>query len=508
MVGGEPGAGGAGGGGLEAALLLHAGGEVGGGVVEFPEDEPGVDLLAVGGGGGKAGSEGVAVEFEARGRGEDFGGRQGLPAPGDVREDGVYAVGGQEAGGGGPVAGDESGTVVVPDADDFAGSRREGRGVGPEEEVALAAGQEPGVLGAASGEGGGNLRGEAFGLREEGVYGGRIAGSGGGGADSGDGGGEGEPVVDVAGFGLGAAGGGNPEFGGVAAAEMAQKVALGGPVVGHEDVGHPEAFGREEDGRLGLGGASGVEPAGCDEGGRGDGGDGEEVGGLLADALGEAAGGGVGEGDGAPAVGAVGLDILAEAQVHGGGQAGGGAIKNAELASAPEEGAQDGQFAGGRLGVVGEEGEAGGAEAGGHDLVVGGEAVFDAGFEEQAAGAVGGLGRDGAFGGVGAGSGTGHHDERAIAQRGEAPHDEVGGRLPGAAPGGEAEAVDAVPAGGLVLGGEVALVEDEGLESGGAEGLVGDVPAVAALEVEAHGADGVGAGAEDGQLESDGVREV
>ena len=134
--------------------------------------------------------------------------------------------------------------------------------------------------------------------------------------------------------------------------------------------------------------------------------------------------------------------------------------------------------------------------------------MAEAGFDQQAADARGGFFGDGAGPGVGARRRAAHDDEGRAFDRGEAAEDQRGIHRVGAFPRREADAVDALPAGRLPFGREVALVEDEGVQRRATEGLVGDVPARAALEVQPQRAHGVGRGTGDVQLEGDGGGEI
>ena len=508
VVGAEPRARGAGVGHLQAAFFLHARHELGRCAVEFAQHHPDMVLEALGMRGGEAGGDLVAVEPQGGGRGQELGGIVRAAAPDDVREDGGDAVGGEEIRGERPVAGNVAGAVVVPDADEFAGARRLDGGVGAQQELALAPGQQQGLLGLAAGEGGLDLRGEHGGLVEQGAD---VAGPRGERQMAGDArqrAGEAGVVVDAAGVLQGADGGGRPQRGIEPRAQRYEQILLRGQVVALQDVRHPEAARRSDEGGFGLADVAGVVPS-CDNLRAGAGGErGHEAGGILPDARRDQPAHRVGEDDGPPAAGAIGLDIRSEPEAQRGGQRGRRAVEHAQLAAAGDEIGQRLELRGRGIGIVGQQGDARVLQRALGQVVVGHERVAEAGFDQQVADARGGFFGDGARAGVGARRRAAHDDERRAFDRGEAAEDQRDVRGAGAFPRRKADAVDAVPAGGLPFGREVALVEHEGVQRRAGEGFVGDVPARAALEVQPERAQGVGRGTGDVQLEGDGGGEV
>ena len=134
--------------------------------------------------------------------------------------------------------------------------------------------------------------------------------------------------------------------------------------------------------------------------------------------------------------------------------------------------------------------------------------MADAGFDQQAAHAFGRFLGHGAGGGVGAGRGRAYNDESGAFHGRQAGQDQRGVARVGAFPGRNADAIDAVPAGRPAFGSEVALGIGERVGGGTCEGLVGHVPARAALEIEPEVSQGVGQRTGDVEFKGDGRGEV
>ena len=144
-----------------------------------------------------------------------------------------------------------------------------------------------------------------------------------------------------------------------------------------------------------------------------------------------------------------------------------------------------------RDGIIGQQGGGGLGECAFGEVVIGDDGVADAGFNQQAADALGGFGGDGALTGAGTGGGALDKDQRTAFHRRYPAYDQ-GGVTRLALPRREADAGDFVPTGGGALGGEVRLGQHKRAGAAAGQRLAGGIPARATFKIKTQLTDGFG----------------